>query len=78
MIIFGKRFPLQSGFNIPTFKQLDVLSLEGEWFGSKYSDSYLNYTGAVTATPSGLGPMKMLTIIPMMIGNGSFTERKLF
>jgi len=50
-----EKIPVAIGFNIPTFKQLDVLSLEGEWFGSKYSDSYLNYTGAVTATPSGLG-----------------------
>jgi hypothetical protein len=29
-----KRIPVMFGFNFPTFKLLDVLSLEGEWFGS--------------------------------------------
>jgi hypothetical protein len=28
-----KRIPVMAGFNIPTFKLLDVLSFEGEWFG---------------------------------------------
>lgn len=31
-----KRIPIMGGFNIPAFKILDVLSLEAEWFGSKY------------------------------------------
>jgi hypothetical protein len=40
--IFGK-MPVMIGFNIPTLKLLDVLSVEGEWFGSKYQDSYESY-----------------------------------
>jgi hypothetical protein len=31
-----KRMPIMFGFNIPTFKLLDVLSMEWEWFGSPY------------------------------------------
>jgi hypothetical protein len=31
-----KRLPIMFGFNIPAFKVLDVLSLEFEWFGSRY------------------------------------------
>ncbi|HEX7509927.1 MAG TPA: hypothetical protein VF335_01395 [Chitinivibrionales bacterium] len=29
----GKRIPVMFGFNFPAFKLLDVLSIEGEWFG---------------------------------------------
>ncbi len=50
-----EKMPVTIGFNIPSFKQLDVLALEGEWFGAKYPDSYQNYTGAVSATPSAPG-----------------------
>ena len=31
-----KRIPVMFGFNIPTFKLLDVFSMEWEWFGSPY------------------------------------------
>ena len=31
-----KRTPVMFGINLPTFKILDVLSIEGEWFGSPY------------------------------------------
>jgi hypothetical protein len=34
------KMPIMFGFNVPTFKILDVLSIEAEWFGSKYKDSY--------------------------------------
>ena len=37
--------PIMIGFNVPTFKLLDVLSIEGEWFGSRYKDSYESYYG---------------------------------
>ena len=30
----AKRIPVMMGFNFPTFKMFDVLSIEGEWFGS--------------------------------------------
>jgi hypothetical protein len=33
-----KRTPVMFGFNFPTFKLLDVLSIEGEYFGSDYPD----------------------------------------
>jgi len=32
----GERIPVMMGFNIPTFKVLDHLSLEIEWYGAKY------------------------------------------
>ncbi len=38
-----EKMPVMIGCNIPTFKLLDVLSVEGEWFGSKYQDSYESY-----------------------------------
>jgi hypothetical protein len=40
-----EKMPVMIGCNIPVFKVLDVLSVEGEWFGSKYKDSYENYFG---------------------------------
>ncbi len=33
-----KRTPVMFGFNVPTFKLLDVLSVEGEYYGSPYPD----------------------------------------
>jgi hypothetical protein len=35
----GERIPVMFGFNVPAFKLLDVLSVEGEWYGSKYWNS---------------------------------------
>ncbi len=35
-----KRMPVMLGFNVPTFKLLDVLSAEVEWYDSKYSNNY--------------------------------------
>ncbi|MGA2508207.1 MAG: hypothetical protein ABSF80_12105 [Chitinispirillaceae bacterium] len=32
------RMPIMFGFNFPAFKVLDVLSLQGEWFYSRYPD----------------------------------------
>jgi hypothetical protein len=34
-----ERMPVTVGFNVPCFKLLDVLAIEGEWFGSKYWNS---------------------------------------
>jgi hypothetical protein len=34
-----ERIPVMLGFNFPTFKLLDVLSLEGEWWGNRYPNS---------------------------------------
>lgn len=33
-----KRMPMMFGINLPACKVLDVLSLQGEWFGSRYPD----------------------------------------
>jgi len=38
-----KRIPIMFGFNFPTFKFLDVLSLEAEWFGSSYPNDMTQY-----------------------------------
>ena len=35
-----ERMPVMVGFNIPTFKLLDVLSVEAEWWGNRYPNSY--------------------------------------
>jgi hypothetical protein len=34
-----ERIPVMVGFNVPAFKILDVLSLEGEWWGNRYPNS---------------------------------------
>jgi hypothetical protein len=34
-----ERIPAMLGFNLPVFKMLDVLSLEGEWWGNRYPNS---------------------------------------
>lgn len=36
----GERIPIMFGINIPTFKVLDVLSLELEWYGWPYTNSF--------------------------------------
>lgn len=40
------KIPLIFGLNIPTFKILNVLALEFEWYGSPYPNSYYNRLGA--------------------------------
>jgi hypothetical protein len=37
--LFNK-IPVMIGFNVPTFKLLDVLSIEVEWYGCPYPDDY--------------------------------------
>lgn len=34
-----ERIPVMVGFSFPTFKLLDVLSLEGEWWGNRYPNT---------------------------------------
>jgi hypothetical protein len=34
-----ERIPVMLGFNFPAFKLLDVVSLEGEWWGNRYPNS---------------------------------------
>jgi hypothetical protein len=34
-----QRIPVMAGFNVPTFKILDVLSVEVEWFGNSFPNS---------------------------------------
>ncbi|HUI91014.1 MAG TPA: hypothetical protein VLX68_02095 [Chitinivibrionales bacterium] len=53
---FWQKVPVMLGVNVPTCRLLDVLSVEGEWFGSRYPDSYLSYTGEVAAVPTPPGP----------------------
>jgi hypothetical protein len=38
----NERIPVMFGINFPAFKLLDVLSLEAEWYGSKYWNSQEN------------------------------------
>ena len=37
-----KRIPVMFGFNFPTFKLLDVLSFEWEWYGSQFDNNMQN------------------------------------
>ncbi len=37
------RMPVMMGFNFPTFKLLDHLSLEAEWYGAKFKDDLARY-----------------------------------
>jgi hypothetical protein len=47
-----KRLPVMVGFNFPTFKLLDVLSLEVEHYGSQYPDNYfMLMSGGVQGMP---------------------------
>jgi len=39
------KIPIMFGFNIPTFKLLDVFALEAEWYGCPYPNSYENRLG---------------------------------
>jgi hypothetical protein len=47
-----KRLPVMVGFNIPTFRLLDVLALEVEYYGSDYPDNFYGIIqGSVQGTP---------------------------
>jgi hypothetical protein len=39
------KIPVLLGFNVPTFKLLDVLSVEVEWYGCPYPDNFDNELG---------------------------------
>jgi len=39
------KIPVLIGFNVPTFKLLDVLALEVEWYGCPYPDDYARELG---------------------------------
>ena len=50
-----QRLPIMIGFNVPTLKLLDVLSVEVEWWNNKFSDNYYNEyfgNGYTYAVPS--------------------------
>jgi hypothetical protein len=38
-----RRLPVMFGFNVPTFKLLDVLCVQGQWFGSRYPNDATPY-----------------------------------
>jgi hypothetical protein len=52
----SQRIPIMFGFNIPTFKLLDYLSVELEWFGWPYSPSLYNYQNLVYTLPQPIIP----------------------
>jgi len=52
----SKRIPIMFGFNIPTFKLLDYLSVELEWFGWSYSPSLYNYQSLKYTLPEPIIP----------------------
>ncbi|MCD6025375.1 MAG: hypothetical protein K0Q91_2291 [Fibrobacteria bacterium] len=46
-----KRLPVMVGFNLPTFKLLDVLAFEVEYYGSEYPD---NFQGVISGNFQGV------------------------
>jgi hypothetical protein len=51
-----RRIPVMFGFNFPTFKIMDVLSLEVEWWDHEFSNNYEN-----TYLPRDKTPLPMVT-----------------
>jgi hypothetical protein len=39
----NRRIPIMVGFNVPTFKTMDVLAVELEWYNWNYPNSYTQY-----------------------------------
>ncbi|HEX2612453.1 MAG TPA: hypothetical protein VHO02_02520 [Fibrobacteria bacterium] len=67
-----ERIPVMLGFNLPTFGILDMLSVEGEWYGSPYRNDYYNIgnPGAIVAPwmfQNGLTPLS--SPVPVQPGN---------
>lgn len=71
------RAPIMIGCNIPTFKLLDHLSLEVEWYGAPYSDDltrYLNSNTAGTKSPMPVANSDVLHFKQASVdGNGDTT-----
>ena len=57
----NQRIPIMAGFNIPTFRLLDYLSVEVEWFGWPYSPSLYNYKDEVHPIPVPIIPQSAST-----------------
>lgn len=52
-----EKMPITFGFNLPTFKILDVLNIEFEWWGSKYLNTYRDvYINTSLPNPESLKP----------------------
>jgi hypothetical protein len=51
-----ERLPVMAGFNIPTFKFLEVLAMEVEWYGSKYPNNHVHSIAAPHLWSSGAVP----------------------
>jgi hypothetical protein len=51
-----QRIPVMVGFNVPTFKILDYLSVEVEYFGWPYSPSLYNYESLLYTFPQPIIP----------------------
>lgn len=49
-----KRIPVMVGFNFPTFKMLDHLSLEVEYYGAPYSSNYWKLENAFSPIPMSM------------------------
>jgi hypothetical protein len=47
----GQRIPIMFGINLPAFKFLDVLSIQGEYFRSPYPNSYLMVVNSYMPIP---------------------------
>lgn len=48
----GDRMPIMFGINLPTFRILDLLAVQGEYYHSPYLNSYVELVGTNSATPT--------------------------
>jgi hypothetical protein len=77
----NKRRPVVFGFNVPTFKVLDLLSVEWEWYGNDYPNSYENIymylqpypTQPITAFDSKDDDIKWSVYLKRSFFNGRFS-----
>jgi hypothetical protein len=68
--ILSERMPIMVGFNFPTFKILDVLSLEFEYFKNRYYNSYFYET---YGTQTGRLPLPYLQAVGDRTGTDSLS-----
>jgi hypothetical protein len=79
-----KRTPIMFGFNVPTCKVLDVLSLEAEWWDSyPFANSYWGFIRLVTnKTLSRTNMFPRLLVIKLILmldhGIGPFTQKRMY
>ncbi len=71
-----KRIPVMVGFNLPTFKLLDLAAIQVEHYGSQFADSYLqrgNNNANIPAFPTGQSKTYSKAIYNDVVSSGSLS-----